>query len=69
MHVFAVRVKQAPPLPVEYVPERQLIQSPAASLPAGDEVPAAQEAVQAADSLICPVVEPNVPTAHNVHDD
>ena len=113
-HVFAVRVKQAPPLPVEYVPERQLVQSSAASLPAGDDVPAAQVDVhdaafpaaalydpagqtvqapvsesavapalanlptahvvtdsveQAADSLICPVVVPYLPAAHNVQDD
>jgi len=40
--VFAVRVKQAPPMPVEYVPASQLVQSSAASLPVGDEVPAAQ---------------------------
>ena len=56
-------------MPVEYVPASQLVQSPIASLPAGDEVPAAQEAVQAASSVVCPVIEPYLPAGHNVHDD
>jgi hypothetical protein len=67
-HVFAVNVKQAVP-PVEYVPESQEVQSPGASLPAGEEEPAAQEFGQAVASVLCPVSVPYLPAAHKVHDD